>query len=214
MSEIRAIELSGVTQVYGTTAALRDVNLRMDAGVVHFIRGPNGAGKSTLLGVLGTVLRPTRGTVCYEPFGNRPDLARAHIGWVAHDSRCYPDLSGRENIRFASLMYGERDPEAVEYAVTRTNVGPFADQPVGTLSRGQRQRVSLARALVHRPSVLLLDEPLTGLDAETAERFVEILTEERNDGTIVVVVTHTAGLAERLSGRTISVLRGRVSVEQ
>jgi len=213
VSGIRAIELVSVTHIYGSTAALRDVSLRLEPGVIHFVQGPNGAGKSTLLSVVGTVLRPTRGRVRFEPFGERRDLARGHIGWVAHESRCYPALTGWENVELAAALYGERGEAALRAVVERVQIGAFMNQPVGTLSRGQRQRVALARALVHRPSVLLLDEPLTGLDQETSERFRGILAEERDRGTLVVVVSHTAGFAESLDGQVIRVVRGRVVSE-
>jgi len=211
VSGIRAIELAGVTHVYGATAALRDVTLRLEPGNIHFVQGPNGAGKSTLLSVVGTVLRPTRGRVWYEPFGESRELARAHIGWVAHESRCYPGLTGKENVELAAALHGQRDPSAIVDAVARVQIASFMNQPVGTLSRGQRQRVAPARALVHRPSVLLLDEPLTGLDAETSDRFRGILAEERERGTLVVVVSHTPGLAESFRGEVILVVRGRVT---
>ena len=210
MTSLRAIELSGVTHLYGTNAALRDVNLRLEPGAIHFIEGPNGAGKSTLLGIVGTLLRPSRGRVRYEPFGERRELARRHIGWVGHESHCYAELTARENIRLAARLYGEREPAAVGRAVARLALEPFADQPVGTLSRGQRQRAALARALVHTPSMLLLDEPLTGLDIETSERVATLLCEERDRGTLVVVVSHTAGFAARLGGSVVALSRGRV----
>jgi heme exporter protein A len=136
--------------------------------------------------------------------------ARRHIGWVGHDSHCYAELSGRENVEFAARIHGI-DPKPAWAAVCeRVQADRFADQAVSTLSRGQRQRIALARALVHGPSVLLLDEPLTGLDAASAQRMERILIEERERGTIVIVINHTAGMAERLQGRKILMQQGRI----
>jgi heme exporter protein A len=200
-----------VTRLFGATAALRGVTCEFLPGTITFVQGPNGAGKSTLMSIVGTVLRPTGGRVVYEPLGTQTQQVRRQIGWVAHDSHCYRELSGRENVELAARLYGCTDADAVARSCERVGAGRFWNQPVGTLSRGQRQRIALARALVHSPSVLLLDEPLTGLDAATTERFDEVLLEERDLGRIVVVVSHRDGWAERTGGRVLRIEAGRVA---
>jgi heme exporter protein A len=212
---ISRIEMRGVTRVFGANVALRSVDVDFEPGPITFVQGPNGAGKSTLMSIAGTVLKPTQGRVSYAPFGNSRQEARRHMGWVAHDSHCYVELSGRENVQLAARIYGLDVKEAWRFACSRVQAERFAEQPVATLSRGQRQRIALARALVHSPSVLLLDEPLTGLDQASVQRMERILIEERDRGTIVIVINHTAGMAERLEGRRVYMQQGRIDrIEQ
>ena len=210
MSGVDRIEVEGVSRLFGATPALRGVTCHFDAGTLTFLEGPNGAGKSTLLSIIGTVLRPSKGTVRFQPLGDDRDAARAHIGWVAHESHCYPDLSGRQNVELAAKLYGLSPADSWSAVCERVGAQAFCERAVGTLSRGQRQRIALARALVHRPSVLLLDEPSSGLDAASSQRLEEILIEERDRGSIVVVVSHSATLADRLGGRRVRLERGRI----
>lgn len=199
-----------MTRLFGANVALRAVDLDFTPGPITFVQGPNGAGKSTLMSIVGTVLKPTRGYVTYAPHGRSRQLARRHIGWVAHESHCYADLTGRENVQLAARIHGLEPDAAWRHACARVQAERFGAQPVGTLSRGQRQRIALARALVHLPSVLLLDEPLTGLDHASVQRMEQILLEERDRGTIVIVISHTQGMAERLEGRRVYMQNGRI----
>lgn len=207
---VSCIEVQKVTRLFGATAALRGVSCRFEAGTMTFVQGANGAGKSTLLGIIGTAQRPTSGTVLYHPFGADRQTARRHIGWVGHESHCYRELTGRENVAFAAELFGLRDPALVQATCDRVGAAAFFDQPVGTLSRGQRQRVALARALVHSPSILLLDEPQTGLDAATMDRFDEVLQAERERGAILIIVSHQGAWADKWGGRRLTLERGRV----
>ena len=211
MAGISRIELQGVTRLFGANVALRAVDVDFTPGPITFVQGPNGAGKSTLMSIIGTVLKPSKGRVVYNPHGASRQLARRHIGWVAHDSHCYAELSGRENVELAARLYGLEPNTAWRQVCERVQAERFGDQAVVTLSRGQRQRIALARALVHTPSVLLLDEPLTGLDHQSVERMETILLEERERGTIVIVISHTAGMAERMEGRRVYMQQGRIS---
>jgi heme exporter protein A len=215
VTRVTRIEVRGVTRRYGATLALRQVSTSFDAGTLTFLEGPNGAGKSTLLAIIGTVLRPTSGSVSYQPFGEAVDEARRHIGWVAHESHCYRELSGRRNIELVAQLHGvPASKENVDRVIARVGAEPFAERPVATLSRGQRQRVALARALVHRPGVLLLDEPWTGLDAASVERLEAVIREEVALGSLVIAVTHGAGTAERLGARRLRIEGGRVVGDQ
>lgn len=204
------IEVLAVTRLFGATPALRGVSTRFEAGSITFLEGPNGAGKSTLLAVVGTVLAPTRGQVLYHPLGADREAVRPHIGWVAHDSLCYRELTARQNVELAARVYGVAIDGAWQRVAKRVGAEALADRRVGTLSRGQRQRVALARALVHDPAVLLLDEPWSGLDRASAEHLQQALLDERSRGALVIVVNHAEGLSERLGARTVRLENGRV----
>jgi heme exporter protein A len=208
--KIERIVVEGVTRTFGAVAALRAVSTELRAGELVALEGPNGAGKSTLLAVLATVIRPTFGRVTYEPLGEDVEAVRPELGWVAHESLLYRDLTGRENVEFAARMYGVDDGSACERAWARVEATAFVDRRVATLSRGQRQRIALARALVHSPSVLLLDEPWTGLDAASASLLERELVAERERGTLVVVVTHAADQATRIGARRLRLEGGRI----
>lgn len=210
VTRIERIVVRKLTRTFGATAALRGVDLVLEAGTLTFLEGPNGAGKSTLLAVIGTVLKPTGGSVTYEPVGSDPMLVRRHLGWVAHDSHCYPELTARENVELAARVYGVDVRTAWERVADRVGARALADRRVGTLSRGQRQRVALARALVHSPSVLLLDEPWTGLDRASSELLERIVLEEKDAGALVVVVSHEPNLPERLGARRVRLENGRL----
>jgi heme exporter protein A len=213
--QVSRIDVSGVTRRFGATLALRQVSTSFQAGTLTFLEGPNGAGKSTLLAIIGTVLRPTSGRVSYEPFGDDLEQARRHIGWVAHESHCYRELSGRRNIELVAQVHGiTRSKDSVAHVIARVGAEAFCERPVGTLSRGQRQRIALARALVHAPDVLLLDEPWTGLDVASVERLETVIREEVSHGSLVVAVTHGAGTAERLGARQLRIEAGRVASDQ
>lgn len=210
MSRIQRIEVRGVTRTFGATMALRGVNVAFEAGSISLLEGPNGAGKSTLLAVIGTVLRPNTGSVEYPPVGAEPEEVRRHLGWVAHDSHCYRELGARDNVLLAARLHGLDAAPRWEEVAARVDIAHLAARPVGTLSRGQKQRVALARALIHSPSVLLLDEPWTGLDQASASLLEAVLRDERERGTLVIVVSHGEGVAERLGARRVRLENGRI----
>jgi heme exporter protein A len=213
VARVESIDVRGVTRIFSGRTVLRGVSTRFEAGTITFIEGANGAGKSTLLGILGTILAPTSGVVTYAPFGEDPEAVRAELGWVAHESRAYRDLTARENIHLAAALRGVDCATSFERLAAPLGLRDFADQAFGTLSRGQRQRVALARALVHEPSLILLDEPLTGLDAESCERVAVLFEAERARGAIVIIVNHVAGFAERMGARRLRLERGRLSAD-
>jgi ABC-type multidrug transport system ATPase subunit len=207
---VERIEVRRVTRLFGAVAALRGVCATFRPATSTFITGPNGAGKSTLLSVVGTMLAPNSGSVEYVPLGVDRDRARGRIGYVAHESHCYPELSARQNVELAARLYGADPRKAWSRVAERVGAGHFAERPVGTLSRGQRQRVALARALTHSPDVLLLDEPWTGLDQTSSELFFRVLEEEVSRGCIVVVVSHALEWASRLGSLELKLSAGRV----
>ena len=203
------VALKDVTKTYGPVRALVGVSCQFIEGRAVVVRGPNGSGKSTLLALLGALARPTSGQVDYGELGGRRVDVRRTLGWLGHDSLCYPDLTGRENIELAARLHG-RDPRAsYARALERFDLGGFAERAVRTYSRGQRQRVALARALVHEPRLLLLDEPTTGLDSAGAAKLVDVVREEAVRGAAVVVVTHDAAFEEAIASEVVSLERGR-----
>lgn len=203
----------GLVKAYGPTRALAGVDLTLAPGRVTVLEGHNGSGKSTLLGLLALLVRPTRGTIHYGKHGADQATAalRARIGVLAHAAMVYPDLSGRESLRLFAALHGMHDVDArLAALLERFEIGAFVDRPARTYSRGQLQRVALARALLHSPRLLLLDEPSTGLDVDSVERLALAVEEERENGTIIVLVTHDEPLAERLADVRIRLLRGRI----
>ncbi|MEO8880366.1 MAG: heme ABC exporter ATP-binding protein CcmA [Gemmatimonadaceae bacterium] len=177
---------------FGARIAVRDVTLSLDAGDCLALFGPNGAGKSTLLRMLAGLLRPTDGigTVAGVALPGGAEL-RAAIGYISHASMLYGALSARENVELAAKLFGVGDPRAQSrLALERMALSTRADTPVRLLSRGMQQRVSIARATVHDPRVVLLDEPFTGLDDSGSAALASHLAALRDSGRTMVLVTH------------------------
>jgi len=204
------VTVRGVVKAYGATMALRGVDACVEAGRLALVEGANGSGKSTLLGVIGAVIQPTSGSVVYEPA--RPDRSavRAEIGWLSHESLTYPDLSGRENVELVARIHGMGTGDAWARVEERFQLGAFAMRAVRTCSRGQRQRIALARALVHAPSLVLLDEPTAGLDRAGVDRLISVIREEIARGAGVVVVSHEPRVFAEIADDHIVMERGRI----
>jgi heme exporter protein A len=204
------VELRNVTKTYGPVRALVGVSCRFEAGVVSVVRGANGSGKSTLLSLVGTLTRASSGTVDHGELGRSRPAIRCTLGWLGHESLCYPDLTGRQNIELAARLQGRDASQAFRQAVDRFELDVFVERPVRTYSRGQRQRVALARALVHQPRLLLLDEPTTGLDKAGADRVRGVVAEEAGRGAVVIVVSHDGPFVDAVGGHVVTLERGRV----
>jgi heme exporter protein A len=206
------IEARGLTKTWGPTRALAGVDLDLNAGVCTAIEGPNGAGKSTLVGLLSLLSRPTKGKLRFGTFDSatHADDLRGTIGVLAHAPMVYPDLTGTESLALAADLYSVPDPSSRIAALReRFEIGTFAERPTRTYSRGQLQRLSLARALIHEPRLLLLDEPSTGLDVRATERLVDAVKAEVDRGAIVVLVTHDRLLADACAKARVTLDRGR-----
>jgi heme exporter protein A len=189
-----AIELDGVGRAYGERAALVGVTLSVEAGQTLVVFGPNGAGKSTLLRVLATLLRPTAGTAkvfgCEIP--REAWKVRGRVGLLGHEPLLYRELSARENLRYHARLH--QVPAArIDELLDAVGLARRADDPVSTYSRGMVQRAALARAVLHEPDLLLLDEPRANLDPAAAEALEPLLA-----GRTRVITSHdpTGGLAE------------------
>jgi heme exporter protein A len=165
-----AIELQGLTRRYGEREALTDVSLTLDAGRTLVVFGPNGAGKTTLLRVLATLLRPHSGTVRVlgQALPAEGWAVRGRIGFLGHASLLYRDLTARENLRFHARLHGAT-PARVDEVLEQVGLARRADEPVHTYSRGMVQRAAVARAVLHEPELLLLDEPTANLDPHATE---------------------------------------------
>lgn len=202
----------GLTKSFGATRALRGVDLELGAGAYALVGG-NGAGKSTLLRVLGTLMRPDAGELVIDGLDARKEAlkARTKLGYVGHESMLDPVLTLRENLLFFGRLYGVGDAHArADELIQCFAAATFADTPVADLSRGQEQAAALCRALMHKPAVLLLDEPSTGLDTAAQQRLAELIRQQANQGACVLFSTHDATLAP-VAQRTLNMVDGRLT---
>jgi heme exporter protein A len=219
------VQIRKVAKRFGSERALASVSLDLAAGAMCAVLGHNGAGKTTLLGIVSTLVRPSAGTVTYRARGSAVTGAavRREIGMLAHASLCYADLTARENLALVAGLYDVAGGPAIDAMLDRVGLDRKArDRAARTYSRGMLQRLALARALLTRPSLLLLDEPFTGLDRDGALALGEQLGALRDAGAIVVVVTHDleaiAGRVDHLAilrrGQLVFEERGAYSYEQ
>ncbi len=215
VSALPVLEAEDLTRRFGAILALRGVNLRLFPGDCVALVGPNGAGKTTLLRSLTGVLRPTRGAVRIAGWelARAPALRRA-IGFAGHAPCLYGDLTARENLTFYGRVYGiPALDDRITSVLGEMEVAAVADRPVRTLSRGTQQRISLARAILHDPSVLLLDEPDTGLDQAAQARVAALLRRWSTEGRAVLFTSHRLEWAETLAQRAIVLQNGCVNGE-
>jgi heme exporter protein A len=210
--DFEEVGVSGLAKSYGPTLALAGVDLRFTAGTVSVIQGSNGSGKSTLLWLLALLGHPTKGEIRYGRYGSDfADELRGSIGFVAHQLQLYPGLSGRENLLLAAKLQGiDQAAARVQQLGETLAAAEYWERAVRTYSRGQAQRISIARALLHEPRLLLMDEPATGLDTKSTGSVVELIEQEKNRGAIVVVVTHESQFAGRIADRVLHMNRGRL----
>lgn len=207
---IPAVDLVGVTRVFGVAPALVRTDLRVERGETLLVRGPNGAGKTTLLKVIATALSPTYGGGTVFGFDLLRDRAeiRQRTEYLGHRTRLYEDLTGTENLAFACALTGA-DRDHVPAALERVGLAAVAEDRVRTYSQGMRQRVALARSILRAPELLLLDEPYAGLDDGAKDLVDEIITETRDDGRTVILATHDPTRGD-VAGRAVSMERGSV----
>jgi heme ABC exporter ATP-binding subunit CcmA len=211
------IEVAGLTKVYGRSVALRGVGLAVPAGAILTVLGHNGSGKTTLLRLLATLTRPTAGTGRiggHDLVGDRDEVRRL-VGLVGHGTQLYDDLTAIENLRFSAVLHdAPADARTAEAALGQVGLEAQAGTRVRELSSGMRRRVALARVMLRRPRVLLLDEPFAGLDQDSAKRLEEFLHEFRAEGGAAVLVTHSLGRALGLGDRVAILAGGRLAVDQ
>jgi len=197
-----------VIKQFGRFAALRGVTAEFDAGRFHAILGDNGAGKTTLLRALAGLAQPTRGEISI--FGKTPKDACRDIGYMAHPSLLYDEMSGMENLRYFAGLYGIGGDARCVAAIRGVGLDPELRRAVGQYSQGMRQRMSLARAILHDPRVLLLDEPFSNVDVHSAQEMVGLLKAMREAGKTIFVVTHQAALLEGVADEFVWMQAGQI----
>ena len=214
------VEARGLTKVYGggrrqATLAAENLSFSCAAGEVFGLLGPNGAGKTTTLRMLSTVISPTSGTavIAGHDVVREPDRVRASIGFLSGNTGLYPRLSPREVLRYFGRLYGMDDAliraRTAELA-TLLDMADFLDKRCDRLSSGMKQKVNVARTVLHDPPVLILDEPTVGLDILTSRTIVEFVKDRRQQGKCVIFSTHIMGEVSRLCDRLAIVHHGHV----
>ena len=211
---MHVLSAESLVKRFGARRAVDGVSLQLGEGECLALFGPNGAGKTTLLRMLGGLIRPSSGQVNLR--GERisgDSSTRRVIGLISHNTMLYAPLTARENVRFAAECHGVHDADAATLrALERLQVADRADTPVRMLSRGLQQRVSIARALVHAPGIVLLDEPYTGLDDTGARALTAALHELRSNGAVLVLVTHHLGEGLAMATQAAVMVGGRLVV--
>ncbi|MGH9554961.1 MAG: ABC transporter ATP-binding protein [Terriglobales bacterium] len=204
-----AVELRNLTKVFGSFAVLHNLTAAFARGRLYAIFGENGAGKSTLLRLIAGLARPTSGGI--EIFGERDVRSvTARLGYMAHASMLYDELSALENLRYFGALYGV-NPSRCEKCVSDVGLDPALARPIVEYSQGMRQRASLARAILHDPELLLLDEPFSNVDAASARSIAELLGRMRAAGKTVLVVTHQAALLAEIADESLRLSAGRIA---
>jgi heme exporter protein A len=217
MSDTRPIiEISGLSKAYGFMPVLRQIHLNIERGQFVSLLGPNGSGKSTLLRMLSGLSKPTKGTIRIGGWEmpREAEAVRSQIGLVSHKSLLYDNLTANENLQFFGNLYQVKDlDQRINDLLKRVGLEKRAHSLVRTFSRGMLQRLSIARALLHDPHVLLFDEPYTGLDQDAGAVLDHLLIEARSGGRTILMVTHQLDRAALLSDRILILSRGHIGYD-
>ncbi len=210
-----AVSVERLEKTLGKNRVLRGVSFQAQPGEIFGLLGPNGAGKTTTLRIICTLLSPDSGTVEVLGFDTRkaPEDVRRQVGVVTADIGVYPRLSARENIAYFAQLSGVQDGDLkrrVDAVIERLDIGSFADQRAESLSSGQKQKIAIARAIVHDPQVLMFDEPTSNLDVLASREVREFMVESKGRGKCVIFSTHVMHDAERLCDRITILHQGQV----
>jgi heme ABC exporter ATP-binding subunit CcmA len=203
------VAAENVIKQFGRFAALRGVTAQFEARKLYVVVGDNGAGKTTLLRTIAGLAQPTRGEISVLGSKSIRDV-RSRIGYMAHPSMLYDELSAIENLRYFAGLYGA-DEARCRQAIQAVALDPDLQRPVGQYSQGMRQRISLARAILNDPELLLLDEPFSNVDFRSANEMARMLAQMRECGTTLFVVTHQSGLLESIADEFVYMEAGKIT---
>ena len=210
------VEAKGIVKSFGRREVLKGVDLVVKEGEFVIVMGPNGAGKTTLLRIIATIVRPDKGQlkVCGFPIPDKAPEARAKIGFLTHSPLLYDELTARENLLFYASLLSVRSPEKrIAELLQLVGLEDRAEERVRTFSRGMLQRLAIARAILHSPPLLLLDEPFTGLDQKAAEVLTALLKLLPQEGHAVIMTTHQLDETLTLAHRILVLNRGKFVAE-
>ena len=210
-SATSVIDLKGLNKSFGVHHVLKDIDLNVNHGEKFAIFGPNGAGKTTLIKIMSTLMQPSSGSVKINGINVRekPELIRRQLGIVGHHTFLYDNLTVYDNLKFYGRMYGVVDLEQrIREVISRVELEIRLYDKVGTLSRGMQQRVSLARAIIHKPSIMFLDEPEVGLDSRAVDIMIDILNSNENRIDTVFLTTHNLDRGMEICDRFAILNRG------
>jgi len=212
-----SLEVSGLTKSFGRIRVLNGLNLGIDSGEVLSVLGSNGSGKTTLINIIAMLTKTDQGTV--HVHGNSidkcPNQIRSYLGVVAHSPMLYSGMSGLENLTFFGRMFRiDSLTERISETADKLGVSGILDQKVGNMSHGMQKRIAIARALLHSPKLLLMDEPESGLDQSAVALLREIIKDLKNSKCAVLLVTHSIDQAVKLGDRVAILSKGKVGYEQ
>lgn len=202
-----------MTKSFGHITALRSIDLQLSKGEFLTIFGPNGAGKTTLLKILATLTKPTAGRVKISGLNVKetPEKLRLQIGFISHNTFLYDNLTAYENLKFYGWMYGISGlTEKIRESLGEVGLLGRIQDKAGTFSRGMQQRLSIARAMLHNPSIILLDEPYSGLDQHAAQILRNLLRKLHNGNRTLIMTTHNINQGLELCDRVVVLVEGRV----
>jgi ABC-type multidrug transport system ATPase subunit len=194
---------------FGRFAALRGVSASFALGKLYVIVGDNGAGKSTLLRVITGLMQPSQGSVTLLGAKSAGEVAH-RIGYMGHAPLLYDELDGMENLRYFAGLYGLHSDAICRDTMRRVGLDPELERRVGQYSQGMRQRLSLARAVLHDPELILLDEPFSNVDVHSARDMAAILGTVRDQGKTILVVTHQSALMEQVADEFVHMAAGKI----
>ncbi|MFC1943216.1 heme ABC exporter ATP-binding protein CcmA [Chloroflexota bacterium] len=215
-SQALAVNVQGLTKSFGSHLALRGIDLKIRHGQSVVIFGPNGAGKTTLIKILATIMSPSSGIVLVDGLNlkDNAEKIRHRIGIVAHQTFLYTNLTAYENLEFYSRMYDvPRRKERIHEIAAMVGMTSRLHDCVGTLSRGMQQRLSIARVLLHKPAIMLLDEPETGLDQQAISMLWKALGTEGEEKRTIILTTHNLERGLELGERLLIIDKGKIVYE-
>ena len=215
--EVPLVQVRDLTKAFGVHVALAGVSLTVESGEFVALVGPNGAGKTTLLRILATLARPSSGSVRVGglDLSRAGDSVRRWIGFLSHQTLLYEDLTAEQNLHFYARMYDlDRSSTRVHDLLEQVGLSERRDDLVRTFSRGMQQRLAVARVVLHRPRLLLLDEPYTGLDPRAAQSLADLITELMEEGGTILLTTHDLGRALAVGRRVVALARGQLVYDE